>query len=599
MNENLLIWFSDVHEVSNDFEAGILGKTTPSEGAAFGAYLTSLNCAGCIDTGDEKDHYGSGTGDEQDNYVTNVLNTMPWLPLNAGFNATAPTLPGNHDEILDYPDGTMPTATDFSLFDARFWGPPYHWTADWNLPQVRFIAIHTYVHHSADGFAGFFHCDQSEVDWLQAELDALPAYWSAIVCAHAPAHVSFGNQVHDNFGGLALRACLAANNDVIVAYFNGHRHQTLGTASLNSIPHFNGASTAYTLGNSNGGYMPITYDENARTLTLDCLYFRGASKNTRLAGFTPLVINLPPLAANVPPVAAFTSGLNTGIPTDFDATGSSDPDFGGIETWEWDFGDGETGEGETLTHIYAVDGTYTVELTVTDNRGGSDTFSDDVVVLPLQSVEGGGSMSVVVSLEDYRPSPRYDGEPWTDARIYEGTASDGAFTLLETIPLSPVDSDPENPAYRNFTTDLGTADELWYKIIFVDADLSTGQPTVPIQNVADDRPVYASVSELAQLLRVNASQRHNSLMRVLKTAADEIDHEIGTADVNGVAPPYSNPPAVAREVNLERAVEHWKQEQSPFGIIGLGDDQSVYTARDSWDRHAHKLAILKGSWGIA
>jgi hypothetical protein len=210
-------------------------------------------------------------------------------------------------------------------------------------------------------------------------------------------------------------------------------------------------------------------------------------------------------------------------------------------------------------------------------------------------------MSVVVTLEDFRPSPRYDSEPWTDAQIYEGTAATGSFVLLETIPLSPVDADPQNPAYRNFTTDLGTADELWYQVVFVDADMSTGQPTAPIQNVADDRPVYASVSELAQLLRVNATQRHNSLMRVLKSAAEEIDHEIGTVDISGMVTPYSNPPAVARQVNIERAVEHWKQEQAPFGLIGLGDETMAYTARDSWDRHAHKLAILKGEsgWGIA
>jgi len=89
-------------------------------------------------------------------------------------------------------------------------------------------------------------------------------------------------------------------------------------------------------------------------------------------------------------------------------------------------------------------------------------------------------------------------------------------------------------------------------------------------------------------------------MRVLKTAADEIDSEIGTADIFGDATPYSNPPALARQVNLERAVEHWQQEQSPFGILGLGEVAgATYTAHDSWDRHAHKLAMLKSSWGIA
>lgn len=209
-------------------------------------------------------------------------------------------------------------------------------------------------------------------------------------------------------------------------------------------------------------------------------------------------------------------------------------------------------------------------------------------------------MSVVVSLEDFRPAPRYDSLPWTEAQIQEGTAADDTnWVTLETVPLSPIDADPSNPMYRNFTTALGTAEELWYRIVFLDATQAVGLPTVPVQNIEDDRAIYASVSELAQLLRVNASQRHDALMRVLKSAADEIDSEIGTADIFGAELPYSNPPPIVREVNLERAVEHWRQEQSPFGLVGMGDDTLVYTARDTWDRHAHKLAILKGSWGIA
>jgi hypothetical protein len=208
-------------------------------------------------------------------------------------------------------------------------------------------------------------------------------------------------------------------------------------------------------------------------------------------------------------------------------------------------------------------------------------------------------VAIVVSLEDFRPAPRYDALPWTQARIEEGTASTGPWVVLETQNLSPVDSDPANPAYRNFTTQLGSAEDLWYRVVFLDASGDVGLPTFPIQNVADDRPVYASATELARLLRVAEAERHDALMRVLKSAAEEIDAEIGTADINGVTLPYSNPPALAREVNLERAVEHWKQQQAPFGVVGLGDLGSIYTARDSWDRHAHKLAPLKGSWGLA
>lgn len=209
-------------------------------------------------------------------------------------------------------------------------------------------------------------------------------------------------------------------------------------------------------------------------------------------------------------------------------------------------------------------------------------------------------MSVVVSLEDFRPSPRYDGEPWTQARIEEAATATGPWATLETVAILPVDADPENPAYRSFTTQLGSAADLWYRIVFLDADASTGLPTVAVQNVPDDRPVYASVAELGVLVNVRAASRHNDLMRVLKVAAQEIDDYIGDTDINGVSTPYSNPPAMAREVNLERAVEHWQQQQSPFGLLGMGgESQAMYTAADSWDRHAKKLAYLKGSWGFA
>lgn len=208
-------------------------------------------------------------------------------------------------------------------------------------------------------------------------------------------------------------------------------------------------------------------------------------------------------------------------------------------------------------------------------------------------------MTQVVSLQDYRPSPRYDSIPWTQALIEEGTASVGPWVTLETIAISPVDADPSNPAYRNFTTELGTGPDLWYRITFLDADGDVGLPTVPVQNTTPSRPVYATVEELATILRVSATTRHAALLRVLESAAMEIDSEIGTADVNGTSLPYGSPPAIVTEVNLERAVEHWQQVQHPYGIVGLGDDTAVYTARDTWDRHAHKLAPLKFSWGLA
>lgn len=53
-------------------------------------------------------------------------------------------------------------------------------------------------------------------------------------------------------------------------------------------------------------------------------------------------------------------------------------------SYEWDFGDGNTDTGEALNHTYKSDGSYTVSLTVTDDKGNTDTEIRDeyIVVLP-------------------------------------------------------------------------------------------------------------------------------------------------------------------------------------------------------------------------
>jgi hypothetical protein len=284
---------------SSDAEASSLGRSGPTTATALVNHIVSLDAAGVIDTGDCKESYGADTGDELTNYITYVRNTMPWATVNPGFHAAAPILPGNHDEILDVSEGTMPTATDFSLFTSRLWNPPFHFTCDWHAPRIRFIVIHSYIQHSVGGLAGLFNCDQSEIDWLRAQIDDMPAGWRTLVCSHAPANTAFGNEIRAELGGTNLRALLATKASKIIAYLNGHRHANMNTSVLNGITHFNGGAVSYTAGNGNGGFMPITYDPDARTLTFDYRYAR--TPFARYAGYTPVVISLPEIPSGFLP----------------------------------------------------------------------------------------------------------------------------------------------------------------------------------------------------------------------------------------------------------------------------------------------------------
>lgn len=85
-----------------------------------------------------------------------------------------------------------------------------------------------------------------------------------------------------------------------------------------------------------------------------------------------------PPPPNAAPVALFTLSAN-GLAVAFDASAARDPD-GLITAWSWTFGDGTTGQGRLASHTYPAAGTYTVRLTVTDDRGATASTSLPVTV---------------------------------------------------------------------------------------------------------------------------------------------------------------------------------------------------------------------------
>jgi len=91
---------------------------------------------------------------------------------------------------------------------------------------------------------------------------------------------------------------------------------------------------------------------------------------------TYLTMN-PSSSQNNPPVAdaggPYSGVVN--ISLSFNGSDSYDLDEDNILSYVWDFGDGTTGSGEHVEHMYNATSNYTVSLTVTDNHGSKNTSS--------------------------------------------------------------------------------------------------------------------------------------------------------------------------------------------------------------------------------
>ncbi len=95
--------------------------------------------------------------------------------------------------------------------------------------------------------------------------------------------------------------------------------------------------------------------------------------------------NLVPDIKNIKPIARFTSLHTTAdiaAEISFDASESYDED-GTIISYSWDFGDGETAIGSSISHRFASSGSYEVRLSVKDNKNDSSTITKIITISPF------------------------------------------------------------------------------------------------------------------------------------------------------------------------------------------------------------------------
>ncbi len=100
-------------------------------------------------------------------------------------------------------------------------------------------------------------------------------------------------------------------------------------------------------------------------------------QDRKLDGEMVKLVNEYPIAGITGPVQAQRGGT-----VEFDGTSSYDPD-GIIDFYRWDFGDGTTAEGPSVTHNFEMIGTYTVKLNVKDDDGGEAIAFHDIRITLL------------------------------------------------------------------------------------------------------------------------------------------------------------------------------------------------------------------------
>lgn len=110
-------------------------------------------------------------------------------------------------------------------------------------------------------------------------------------------------------------------------------------------------------------------------------------------------------------------------------------------------------------------------------------------------------MSFTHSFIGAQPPVRYDGDPWTQVRVEESATEDGTFAAVETLALSPVDTDPTDPASRNVTTDEATLEQGWFRLVFLDAGGQESPPSTPVYSPATSEVLtFATTTDVATRL---------------------------------------------------------------------------------------------------
>jgi len=191
----------------------------------------------------------------------------------------------------------------------------------------------------------------------------------------------------ERYGNCSYAATVPNGNYLVTLYFAETYHTAAGSRSFNVIMEGNEVISdldIYAEAGGNAAYITETYvTVNDGQINIEF------ATNVENAKINAINVATAGLSANFSysPTVVLPDQVIT-----FDASASRDSD-GTIENYSWNFGDGGSGSGETVSHTYSATGNYQVTLTVTDNDGNTDSVTKTISVndeVNLSNVEDSG-----------------------------------------------------------------------------------------------------------------------------------------------------------------------------------------------------------------
>jgi PKD repeat protein len=164
-------------------------------------------------------------------------------------------------------------------------------------------------------------------------------------------------------------------------------------------------------------------------------FLTAVSQSVQIRLVPPGVI-LPPVSGPTPSFTVTPSSPSANIPVQFDASlscgeplvGGACPPTRSITQYHWNFGDGTTGTGRTISHSFALAQAYTVTLTLTNDVGATASRSQVILVgsgaLPNPSFTASPQAPAVGQLVFFNAQASTPGPGHTIA-AYRWTFGDG------------------------------------------------------------------------------------------------------------------------------------------------------------------------------